>query len=160
MAAVEKKTKAGTENTKTQGASKLSEGYKPSEKEEYMNPNQLEYFKKKLLVWRKELLDESMDTLNHLKEENWQEADINDRASVEADASIELRTRNRYRKLIDKIDAALKRIEDNSYGYCEETGEEIGVKRLEARPIATLSIEAQERHEKYERSHIDEDEYR
>ncbi len=156
MAAADKQAKANKVQTKVT----LPEGYKPNDKEEYMNPNQLEYFKQKLLAWRKELLDESMDTLNHLKEENWQEPDVNDRASVEADASIELRTRNRYRKLIDKIDAAIRRIESGNYGYCEETGEEIGVKRLEARPIATLSIEAQERHENYERSHIDEDEFR
>ncbi len=138
----------------------LPDNYKPSDKEEYMCPQQLEYFKRKLLNWREELLNESMDTLNHLKEENWQEADFNDRASVEADASIELRTRNRYRKLIDKIDAALLRIENDTYGYCEETGDEIGIRRLEARPIATLSIEAQERHENYERTHIDEDDYK
>lgn len=136
----------------------LPEGYRPSEKEEYMSPIQLAYFRKKLTDWKSELLEESRETLDHLKEENWQEADINDRASVEAEASLELRTRNRYRKLLDKIDAALRRIDDGSYGYCEESGEEIGLKRLEARPIATLTIEAQERHESYERTHIDEDE--
>lgn len=136
----------------------IPEGYKPSDKEPYMGPLQLAYFRRKLVDWRNELLEESRETLDHLKEENWQEADINDRATVEAEASLELRTRNRYRKLLDKIDAALKRLDDGSYGYCEETGEEIGVKRLEARPIATLSIEAQERHESYERTHIDEDE--
>lgn len=145
---------------KEQEKSAKLQAYKPSDNEEYMGPKQLAYFKEKLLSWRQELLDESMDTLAHLKEENWQESDVNDRASVEADASLELRTRNRYRKLIDKIDAALRRIEKGTYGYCEETGEEIGVKRLEARPIATLSIEAQERHENYERTHIDEDDYR
>lgn len=136
----------------------IPEGYKPSDKEPYMGPLQLAYFRRKLVDWRAELLEESRETLDHLKEENWQEADINDRATVEAEASLELRTRNRYRKLLDKIDSALKRIDDGTYGYCEETGEEIGVKRLEARPIATLSIEAQERHESYERTHIDEDE--
>ena len=136
----------------------LPEGYKPSDKEEYMSPSQLAYFRRKLVDWRNELLEESRETLDHLKEENWQEPDINDRASVEAEASLELRTRNRYRKLLDKIDSAIKRIDDGSYGYCEETGEEIGVKRLEARPIATLCIEAQERHESYERTHIDDDE--
>lgn len=136
----------------------LPEGYKPSDKEEYMGPLQLAYFRRKLVDWRNELLEESRETLDHLKEENWQEPDINDRATVEAEASLELRTRNRYRKLLDKIDAALKRIDEGNYGYCEESGEEIGVKRLEARPIATLSIEAQERHESYERTHIDEDE--
>jgi len=136
----------------------LPEGYKPSDSEEYMGPLQLAYFKKKLVDWRSELLEESRETLTHLKEENWQEPDINDRASVETEASLELRTRNRYRKLLDKIDSAMRRIDEGSYGYCEETGEEIGVKRLEARPIATLCIEAQERHENYERTHIDEDE--
>lgn len=136
----------------------LPVGYKPSDKEEYMGPLQLAYFKKKLIDWRSELLEESRETLDHLKEENWQEPDINDRASVEAEASLELRTRNRYRKLLDKIDSAIRRIDDGSYGYCEESGEEIGVKRLEARPIATLTIEAQERHESYERTHIDEEE--
>ncbi len=136
----------------------LPEGYKPTDKEEYMCPLHLAYFRKKLQDWRSELLEESRETLDHLKEENWQEPDINDRASVEAEASLELRTRNRYRKLLDKIDSAIRRIDDGSYGYCEETGEEIGVKRLEARPIATLTIEAQERHENYERTHIDEDE--
>lgn len=138
--------------------SDLPEDYKPSVGEEYMNPMQLLYFKKKLVDWKSELLQDSISTLEHLKEESWNEADINDRASVEAEASFELKTRNRYRKLIDKIDAALKRIEDDKYGYCEETGEEIGLKRLEARPIATLSIEAQERHENYERTHYDDNE--
>jgi DnaK suppressor protein len=134
----------------------LPEGYKPSEKEEYMSALQLEYFRKKLLAWKEELLDESRETLDHLKQENWQEPDVNDRATVETDTSLELRTRDRYRKLIDKIDSALRRIENGKYGYCDETGEEIGIKRLEARPIATLCIEAQERHENYERTHIDE----
>jgi DnaK suppressor protein len=136
----------------------LPENYKPSEKEAYMSPSQLEYFRQKLVNWRNELLEESRETLDHLKEENWQEPDINDRATVEAEASLELRTRNRYLKLLEKIDSALKRIDDGTYGFCEESGEEIGIKRLEARPIATLSIEAQERHESYERTHIDEDE--
>jgi len=148
------KNKLNVAKSKTE----LPEGYKPSAKEEYMSPLQLAYFNKKLRDWKSELLEESRETLDHLKEENWQEADINDRASVEAEASLELRTRNRYRKLLDKIDSAIKRIDDGSYGYCEESGEEIGIKRLEARPIATLTIEAQERHENYERTHIDEDE--
>ena len=134
----------------------LPSGYKPSEKEEYMSQLQLEYFKQKLLGWKGELLDESRETLDHLREENWQEPDVNDRASVETETSLELRTRDRYRKLIDKIEAALRRIENGKYGYCDETGDEIGIKRLEARPIATLTIEAQERHENYERTHIDE----
>jgi DnaK suppressor protein len=129
----------------------LPEGYKPSESEEYMNPMHLEYFKIKLLAWKQELLDESNLTLDHLQEENWHEPDFNDRAMVETDASIELRTRDRYRKLIEKIDEALDRIKTGEYGYCEETGDEIGLKRLEARPVATLCIEAQEKHEKQER---------
>lgn len=136
----------------------LPEGYKPSNEEEYMNPIQQEYFKQKLISWRDELLQESQDTLTHLKEENWHEPDVNDRATVETDATLELRTRNRYRKLIDKIDAALRRIDEGNYGYCIETGEEIGLKRLEARAIATLTIEAQERHESYEKTHFDDDE--
>ena len=131
-------------------AVELPEDYRPSADEEYMNANQLEYFQRKLEAWREELLDESEETVTHLQNENWQEPDVIDRASVEADASLELRTRNRYRKLINKIDSALRRIEERDYGYCEETGEEIGIKRLEARPIATLTIEAQERHERRE----------
>lgn len=137
----------------------LPAGYKPSEKEEYMNPMHLEYFHQKLLAWKDGLLDESEETLKHLKEENWNEPDLNDRASIETETTIELRTRDRYRKLIDKIDEALKRIEQGEYGFCEETGEEIGLKRLEARPVATLCIEAQERHENYEKQHLDEDHY-
>ena len=137
----------------------LLAGYKPSEKEEYMNPMHLEYFRQKLLAWKDELLDESGETLKHLKEENWNEPDLNDRASIETETTIELRTRDRYRKLIDKIDEALKRIEHGEYGFCEKTGEEIGLKRLEARPVATLCIEAQERHENYEKQHLDEDHY-
>lgn len=136
---------------------KLPEGYKPSEKEEYMCDKQLEYFRQKLLAWRVELAHELGETLDHLKEENWQESDIADRATVETDAGLELRTRDRYRKLIKKIDQAVQRIDNGSFGYCEETGEEIGIKRLEARPIATLTIEAQERHERDERTHFDED---
>jgi len=132
-------------------AVELPEGYKPSEDEEYMNQMQLEYFRRKLLEWRDQLMTESDSTINHLREENWQEPDINDRATLESDAALELRTRDRYRKLINKIDKALKRINDGDYGFCEETGDEIGLKRLEARPIATLTIEAQERHERLER---------
>ncbi len=138
-------------------AAAKKKAYKPTEKEPYMNKKQLEYFKQKLLEWRQELLDESRETLEHLKEENWHEPDIADRASIETEAGVELRTRNRYLKLISKIDAALRRIETGEYGYCEETGEPIGLKRLEARPIATLSIEAQERHEKMEKQYSDED---
>lgn len=136
----------------------LPENYYPSEDEPYMNPRQLEFFRKKLLAWKEELIRDSQDTLVHLREENWQGPDFNDRASIEIDTAIELRTRDRYRKLIDKIDKALIRIDNGEYGYCEETGEEIGVKRLDARPIATLTIEAQERHESYEKQHSEDDE--
>lgn len=136
---------------------KLPQGYKPTASEPYMNPNQQEYFRQKLLAWRKSLMDESRETLDHLHEENWHQADIADRASLETEAGVELRTRNRYLKLISKIDSAIRRIEDGEYGYCEETGEPIGLKRLEARPVATLSIEAQERHEKIEKQYTDED---
>lgn len=135
----------------------LPKGYVPSEKEEYMNPMQVEYFRQKLMTWKEELLEESRATIAHLQEENLNEPDLNDRATVETDTALELRTRDRYRKLLDKIEAALRRIEEGEYGYCEATGEEIGLKRLEARPIATLCIEAQERHENYERQHSDED---
>jgi DnaK suppressor protein len=135
----------------------LPKGYKPTQKEEYMNELQLQYFKEKLLEWRNSLLQESRETLENLKEENWHEPDIADRASIETEAGVELRTRNRYLKLISKIDSALRRIDTGDYGYCEETGEPIGIKRLEARPIATLSIEAQERHERMEKQYSDED---
>lgn len=130
----------------------LPEGYRPSDNEEYMGPMQLEYFRRKLLAWKQELMEESDSTLNQLREENWQEPDINDRATLESDAALELRTRDRYRKLIKKIEKAINRIADGSYGYCEDTGEEIGLKRLEARPIATLTIEAQEKHERLEKT--------
>lgn len=136
---------------------KLAPGYKPAASEPYMNANQQEYFRQKLLAWRKSLMDESRETLDHLHEENWHQADIADRASLETEAGVELRTRNRYLKLISKIDSAIARIEEGEYGYCEETGEPIGLKRLEARPVATLSIEAQERHEKIEKQYTDED---
>lgn len=138
-------------------ATKLPEGYRPSEDEEYMNPQQLTYFRQKLQEWKQELLAESRETMEHLREENWREPDISDRASLETEAELELKTRNRYFKLITKIDMALRRIEAGEYGYCEETGEPIGVRRLEARPVATLCIEAQERHEKMEKQHSDED---
>lgn len=138
-------------------AVKLPEGYQPSEDEEYMNEQQLEYFRQKLQAWKQELLAESRETMEHLREENWREPDISDRASLETEAELELKTRNRYFKLINKIEMALRRIDDGTYGYCEETGEPIGLRRLEARPVATLCIEAQERHEKMERQYIDED---
>ena len=133
----------------------LEEGYVPSQEEEYMSAKQLEYFRQKLLRWRAELVEESESTISHLKEENWQEPDINDRATLETDAALELRTRDRYRKLVNKIDSAMNRIADRSYGYCADTGEEIGLRRLEARPIATLTIEAQEKHERLEKQHRD-----
>lgn len=120
-----------------------------------MTPVMKEYFRQKLLRWRTELLRESNETLQSLQDGGLQEPDIADRASAETDRALELRTRDRERKLIAKIDAALQRIEDDEYGYCEETGEPIGVRRLEARPIATLSLEAQERHERLERTHRD-----
>jgi DnaK suppressor protein len=134
----------------------LSPDYRPSDDEEFMNPVQQEYFRQKLLRWRAELLAESSETLFHLKEESLSEPDITDRATLETDRFTELRTRDRERKLISKIDAALQRIELGTYGYCEETDEPIGVRRLEARPIATLSLEAQERHERMERTHREE----
>jgi DnaK suppressor protein len=133
----------------------LPPDYRPSDDEEFMNPLQLEYFRQKLMRWRAELLAESSDTLQHLQEESLLQPDLTDRASLETERAIELRTRARERRLISKIDAALSRIEDGSYGYCEETYEPIGIRRLEARPIATLSIEAQERHERIERTHRD-----
>ena len=136
---------------------KLSKTYQPSENEKYMSPKQLEYFRHKLVTWRDELLKESQETINNLKEENWREPDLSDRASLETEAGVELRTRNRYLKLIGKIDAAVRRIDDSTYGFCEETGEPIGIKRLEARPIATMTIEAQERHERMEKQYIDEE---
>ncbi len=131
----------------------LPPDYRPSETEEFMNPLQLEYFRQKLLDWRAQLIDESEGTLNHLQEESLVEADWTDRASAETDVALELRTRDRARKLIVKIEEALVRVEDGSYGYCEDTEEPISLRRLEARPIATLSLEAQERHERMERSH-------
>ena len=129
--------------------------YKPSEKETFMNERQREYFRRKLWRWRDEILRESRETLNQLQTEREHLPDLADRASTETDRSIELRARDRQRKLISKIDAALSRIDDGTYGYCDETGEPISLKRLEARPIAILSIEAQERHERAERVHRD-----
>ncbi|ANC91744.1 molecular chaperone DnaK [Azospirillum sp. TSH100] len=133
----------------------LPQNYSPSEDEEFMNPIMREYFRQKLLRWRAELLAESTGTLNSLQEGGIQEPDIADRASAETDRALELRTRDRERKLISKIDAALERLVDGSYGYCEETGDPISVRRLDARPIATLSLEAQERHERMERTQRD-----
>ena len=129
----------------------LDPDYKPTDNEPFMNERQREYFRGKLLTWKEEILREAKETLVTLQSESENHPDIADRASSETDRAIELRARDRQRKLISKIEAALARIEDGSYGYCEETGEPISLKRLEARPIATLSLEAQERHERNER---------
>jgi DnaK suppressor protein len=129
--------------------------YRPSDKEPFMNERQRDYFRLKLLNWREDILKEAKETLLHLQEENQNHPDIADRASSETDRAIELRARDRQRKLIAKIDEALGRIDDGTYGYCEETGEPISIRRLEARPIATLSVEAQERHEQRERVYRD-----
>jgi DnaK suppressor protein len=133
----------------------LPPDYRPSEKEKFMNPVMLEYFRQKLIRWRSELLLESNETIKEMQEDNLQKPDIADRASAETDHALELRTRDRERKLISKINAALEKIEEGNYGYCEETGEPISIARLEARPIATLSLEAQERHERKERTQRD-----
>ena len=134
----------------------LEADYRPSDSEPFMNERQREYFRKKLLAWKDDILREARETLQNLQDENQNHPDIADRASSETDRAIELRARDRQRKLIAKIDAAMARIEDGSYGYCEETGDPISLKRLEARPIATLSLEAQERHERRERVYRDE----
>jgi DnaK suppressor protein len=129
--------------------------YRPSDKEPFMNERQREYFRAKLLAWREDILKEAKETLQHLQEENQNHPDLADRASSETDRAIELRARDRQRKLIAKIDEAVGRIDEGTYGYCEETGEPISLRRLEARPIATLSVEAQERHERRERIYRD-----
>jgi DnaK suppressor protein len=136
-------------------AVEIDETYKPSEDEPFMNDRQREYFRHKLLNWKDDILRESKETLLHLQDENNVLPDLADRASTETDRSLELRTRDRQRKLISKIEAALNRIDNGSYGYCEETGEPISLRRLDARPIATLSLEAQERHERRERVYRD-----
>jgi DnaK suppressor protein len=133
----------------------IEDGYKPSENEIFMNERQREYYRRKLLAWKEDILRESRDTLAVLQSENENHPDLADRASSETDRAIELRARDRQRKLIAKIDAALGRIDEGTYGYCEETGEPISLKRLDARPIATLSVEAQERHERRERVYRD-----
>ena len=133
----------------------IDETYRPSEDEPFMNERQREYFRRKLLLWKEDILRESRETLTTLQNESENHPDFADRASSETDRAIELRARDRQRKLIAKIEAALGRIEDGTYGYCDETGEPIGLKRLNARPIATLSIEAQERHERRERVYRD-----
>ena len=132
-------------------ATRLPKDYTPSEKEPFMNAKQKEFFKRKLLAWRSDIIQETKETLNNLQKEVVNFSDLVDRASSETDRSLELRARDRQRKLISKIDEALLRIEDGAYGYCEDTGESIGLKRLVARPIATLSIDSQERHERKER---------
>lgn len=136
-------------------ASAMDQGYRPSEDEKFMNEQHRDYFRRKLLNWKDEILRESRDTLAALQSENENHPDFADRASSETDRSIELRARDRQRKLIAKIDAALSRLEDGTYGYCEETGDPIALRRLDARPIATLSVEAQERHERRERIYRD-----
>ena len=130
--------------------------YRPTEDEPFMNPRQREYFRQKLERWKEEILRESRETLENLQEESQNHPDMADRASSESDRALELRTRDRQRKLISKIDAAVKRIDDGTYGYCEETGDPIGIARLDARPIATLSLEAQEMHERREKVYRDE----
>jgi DnaK suppressor protein len=135
---------------------KIPEDYRPTEDEPFMNERQRAYFRRKLLTWREEILRSTKETLAHLQAESAQHADIADRATSETERALELRARDRQRKLIAKIDAALERIDEGTYGYCEETGEPISLKRLDARPIATLSVEAQERHEKRERVYRDE----
>lgn len=129
--------------------------YRPAENEPYMSDRQLDYFRRKLCDWKSEILRASQGTLDQLQEDSFQLPDLTDRASSETEKALELRTRDRQRKLISKIDAALRRIETGDYGFCEETGEPIGIRRLEARPIATLSLEAQERHERSEKVHRD-----
>jgi len=133
----------------------IPEEYRPTEDEPFMNPRQQEYFRAKLIKWRNEILEDASQTIATLQEETVKEPDIADRASTESERALELRTRDRQRKLIGKIDAALRRIDEGLYGYCDETGEPIALKRLEARPVATLSLEAQERHERREKTYRD-----
>ncbi|NVJ97556.1 MAG: RNA polymerase-binding protein DksA [Alphaproteobacteria bacterium] len=141
--------------TMTVNEIKLPDGYMPSPDEEFMNPLQLEYFRQKLEAWKDDILRESAETLQNLQQDNLREPDIADRASSETDWSVELRTRDRQRKLVSKIDSALRRIKEGEYGYCEVTGEPISLRRLDARPIATMTIEAQEAHERAEKVHRD-----
>jgi DnaK suppressor protein len=138
------------------GSAVLTAEYRPTQDEPFMNPRQREYFRRKLETWKEDILRESRETLENLQEESQNHPDMADRASSESDRALELRTRDRQRKLISKIDAALKRLEDGTYGYCEETGDPIGIARLDARPIATLSLEAQEMHERREKVYRDE----
>jgi DnaK suppressor protein len=136
-------------------ATELPNGYRPCDEEAFMNERQREYFRRKLVAWKEDILRESRETIQNLQSEPTPNADLADRATTEAERQLELRTRDRQRKLISKIDSALRRLEDGSYGFCEETGEPISLKRLDARPIATLSVEAQERHERRERVYRD-----
>ncbi len=160
-AAAKPDAKAATVNGASQARprkrsrTRLPKGYRPRDDEKFMSAQQREYFRRKLEDWRVELLAETRGTIQHLQEHSTQESDIADRASIETDRLLELRTRDRERKLLSKIDAALDRIEDGSYGYCIETGDPISLKRLEARPIATLGIDAQERHERLEKTYRD-----
>lgn len=133
----------------------LPEDYRPAEDEPFMNDRQMEYFRRKLLIWKQELLDQSAETIDNLQESARSVPDLADRASEETDRALELRTRDRQRKLVSKIDAALRRIENGEFGYCEVSGEPISLKRLDARPIATMTLEAQERHERREKVHRD-----
>lgn len=151
-----KKDNSSVQSLDMDKAIQITPEYMPSDSEPYMNPKQLEYFRRKLQSWRHELLKDSLETIHNLQEETHNEPDIADRASAETDRALELRTRDRERKLISKIDEAIRRVDDGSYGYCEETGDPIGLARLEARPIATLSLEAQERHEKQEKIYREE----
>lgn len=143
--------KASAKIKRIDGRVVLPEGYVPSGDEEFMNELQQEYFRQKLLSWKNEILEATKETIQHLQDESEKHPDITDRATSESERALELRTRDRQRKLISKIDDALERLENGEYGYCEESGEPIGVARLDARPIATLSLDAQERHEKRER---------
>ena len=133
----------------------LPDDYRPAEDEPFMNERQLEYFRRKLLTWKTEILEDSRDTISGMKDQTRNIPDIADRASEETDRALELRTRDRQRKLVAKIDSALRRIDEGEYGYCEITGEPISLRRLDARPIATMSLEAQERHERREKVHRD-----
>ena len=142
--------------TLADSAIELPEGYRPSDDEPFMNAQQREYFRRKLEQWKADILAEARETLEHLQTDSAHHPDLVDRASSETERSLELRTRDRQRKLISKIDAALRRLEEGTYGYCEETGEPISLRRLDARPTATLSIEAQERHERREKVYRDE----
>ena len=145
----------GTNGHSNGGSEKNGKSYRPTDKEPFMSERQREYFRQKLAIWREDIMKETRETLQHLQDENQNHPDLADRASSETDRAIELRARDRQRKLVSKIDAAISRIDDGTYGYCEETGEPIALKRLEARPIATLSVEAQERHERRERVYRD-----